>query len=37
MAMVLKRMFEVKGQQVKGGWKKSNNEELKDCTVLWIL
>jgi len=37
MAMVLKRMFGVKRQRVKAGWKKSNNEELNDCILLWIL
>jgi hypothetical protein len=37
MVMALKRMFGVKGQQVKAGWKKSNNEELNECTLLWIL
>jgi hypothetical protein len=37
MAMVLKIMFGVNRQQVKAGWKKSNNEKLNECTIRWIL
>jgi hypothetical protein len=34
---VLKRIFEPKRDEIRGGWRKFHNEELHNCTLYEIL